>query len=245
MQLQKAVPNIIPVFDLDACITGRGVVSQPYVYVAAKETPVARFAAKTLLEKALREVDEHGAFPPLNWPGFEWQRGPTMVQRDRLFENGYSLLHLRPGYGPVVHWGTVGDSRVFLMDLVCIGTILKTWIHYFRQEAQPRFASICMQYPADAAYHIWRNEIQDLSRQVYMAARSARMLYGKDPLFIHDEDGDFTMMVWRSPGHEYKLKFVHSNFDIKIQVGPELWFAFNNCFGPDTLYHLTTDFTEV
>jgi hypothetical protein len=245
VELKKAVANVIPVFDLKACLACNGRVSQPYLYVAAESDAYTGFVVKTMIEDYLHREVEPNRYPRIDWRELKFGRGTTQVERDKLFQTGYSILELRPGFGPVLTWGEPGDTDtpVHLTDLMCMGTIFKTWVHEYQREIKPRFASVIIQYPSDIS-EVWMDLIRDLTRRVEGMARNCRITYGREPLFSEIEDGTL-LMTWRSPGRSYRLRFDFSNFDIKIQVNRTLWHAFNNCFGPDVCRWLTTDFSEV
>lgn len=238
MILQRAIPKFSLTFDKEACTQPNAKINHAMIYCASKPQQYSHFIVKALVEDWLRTAREPfvPARPNINMR-FEYV---TADDRDRLFHNGYSLLYLIPGRGPIVHWGYPGD--VGLLDLMGMATIIKTFVHYYETVLKIEIAKILQSTRGDDHGDKIRCRlmVQDLFRQVTHAAYAQRVAYGRGELYVPPEntnEDEYFLMVWHHmSSRAYTIRVDFDNFDLKFTVDPHLMDLFGSVFGSDLTY---------
>lgn len=239
MFLKCAIPKFSLTFDRAACITPDAKINHAMIYCAAKPQQYSHFIVKTLVEDWLHNSrDPIGrTHPKIN---MRFEHLPA-ADRDRIFHNGYSILHLQPGFGPVLHWGIPGG--VALSDLIGMATVIKTFIHEYETELKFTIAKTLQSaHPVDDQFEIQRCRVlvHELFRQVTHAAYAQRVVYGRGELYVPPEntcEDEYFHMVWHHmTAHAYKIRVDFDNFDLKFTVDPHLMDLFGSVFGSDMTY---------
>lgn len=239
MILQRAIPKFSLTFDREACTQPNAKINHAMIYCAVKPQQYSHFIVKAMVEDWLRNAREPfvPGRPDLNMR-FEYV---PAADRDRLFHNGYSLLYLIPGRGPIIHWGYPGD--VGLLDLMGMATIIKTFVHYYETELKITIAKTLQgAHPVDDQFEIQRCRllVHDLFQRVTHNAYAQRVAYGRGELYIPPEntsEDEHFLMVWHHmTARAYTIRVDFDNFDLKFTVDQRLMDLFGSVFGSDMTY---------
>lgn len=237
---QSAIPKISLTFDRDACLAPGAKVNHCLIYCSARPTQYTHFIVKTLIEDWLRNSrDPIGrTHPNVN---MRFDHLPA-ADRDRIFHNGYSILHQQPGFGPVLHWGIPGD--VALSDLIGMATVIKTLIHEYETGLKLRIAQILQSTRGGDAGDIIRCRVMvhETFHNICNEARNQRIAYGRGQLYVPPEntcEDEYFHMVWYyMSAHTYNIRVDFENFDLKFTVPQKLFDLFDTCFGQELTYHM-------
>lgn len=237
---RRAIPKISLTFDKDACLSPGAKVNHCLIYCAARPTQFNHFIVKTLIEDWLQNSRDplERPHPNLNIR-FE---NLLHADRDRIFHNGYSILHLQPGFGPVLHWGILDD--VALSDLMGMATVIKTFVRHYETDLKFKIAKILQgsrgEDPGDLIH--CRMMVQELFRDVSNAAISQRIAYGRGQLYAAPENAcedEYFHMVWHyMSARAYNIRVEFNNFDLKFLVPQKLFNLFDTCFGTELTYYM-------
>lgn len=239
---QRAIPKISLTFDIGACITPDAPINHCMIYCATKPYQYSHIIVKTLVEDWLRTARQ--PYPPdrpiINLK-FEYV---STIHRDRLFQNGYSVLCLIPGLPPILHWGCPGN--VSMHDLMGMATVIKTFLYYYETDLKPTIARrLQCTYPVDYPQETrcCRAMVHELFRQVSNAAREQRIAYGRSELYVAPEntcEDEYFYMLWHT-SKAYRIRVDFDNFDLKFLVPQKLFDLFDSCFGAELTYHMVPE----
>lgn len=239
MILERAIPKFSLTFDRDACLTQGAKINHCMIYCSAKPSQYTHFIVRALIEEWLQTAREPfvQARPNLNMR-FEYV---SQVERDALFHNGYSILHHRPGFGPILQWGYPSD--VSLTDLMGMATVIKTFMHHYETELKFTIAKTLQSvHPVDDLFELQRCRVlvHELFRQVSNAARDQRIAYGRGDLYAppaHTSEDEYFHMVWQfMSSRAYNIRVDFENFELKFTVPDKLFDLFDSCFGRELTY---------
>lgn len=237
---QRTIPKISLTFDRDACISPGAKVNHCLIYCSAQPTQHNHFIVKTQIEEWLRNSRDP----------FERQHPKISIRfehlphddRDRMFHNGYSIMYLQPGFGPVLHWGIL--DGVALSDLIGMATVIKTFLHYYETDLKFQIAKIlqCSRGEDRVDLIHCRMMVQELFRDVSNSAISQRLAYGRNQLYAPPEntsEDEYFHMVWHyMSARAYQIRVEFNNFDLKFLVPQKLFDLFDSCFGQELTYHM-------
>lgn len=243
MELQRAIPRINITFNKEACMAKGAAVNYSMIYCDADETPHAHFVAQTMVENWLRHARETNThirpYPNLSY------RRMSHADCDKIYANGYSIMRLVVGVGPVLHWGHPNDVSV--LQLMNMATIIKTFQHYFDTELKMRIADkLNSKHSLDFESSIEHSRflVHDLMIQVSRVATAHRLVYGKRDLYqepasqIEDEYFD---LWFQFPGYSpegYKIRVSFENFNLRYTVPRKLFDLFDSGFGSEFTQHM-------
>lgn len=237
--LRRAIPKFSLTFDKAACITPGAKINHCMFFCSAKPKQYTPFIVRALIEDWLLNAREPFVQPRPNLNmRFDYV---SQVDRDTMFHNGYSILHMRPGYGPILQFGYPGD--VGLIDLMGMATIIKTFQYYYETELKFTIAKILQSaHPVDDLFEIQRCRVlvHDLFRQVEQAAYMQRVAYGRGELYVppenQSEDEHFRMVWHHMTARAYSIRVDFENFELKFTVPDKLFDLFDTCFGSELTY---------
>lgn len=237
---QRAIPKISLTFDRDACTTPGAKINHCMIYCAAKPAQYTHFIVKALLEDWLLKAREP-YFPDRPSINLRFDSLPA-ADRDQIFHNGYSILYLIPGKGPVLHWGYPGD--VGLIDLMGMATLIKTFQHYYETELKFEIAKLLQSvHPVETHFEIQRSRlgVQNLFQQIANTAYAQRVAFGgRGDLYVPPEktsEDEYFHMVWHyMTGRAHTIRVDFENFELKFRVPQKLFDLFDTCFGQEITY---------